>query len=233
MDTLIWVLLLVLLFLFFFWNPSATYDTAADQKQGVSPNIIQAIIESIQKNHPEEVPLETLFINSKALGEYSARFMFFNTVGYYGTQYDVQAKVSPEGSVQILNISASAHVDNYDSGFTPYKPDQYQDYADISKALDNKLQSELTNYRQSETHRQTNPFETSKVSEAYSKNINADADMRKFFSSEQPVSFSPDSAEPGTAQRPGRPVGAVATGGPSPVRSGEMLASGDRVFNLQ
>ena len=219
MDTLIWVLLLVALFLYFFWNPTASYDTAADQKQGVSPNIIQAIIESIQKDHPDEVPLETLFINSKALGEYSARFMFFNTVGYFGTQYDVQAKVSPEGSVQILNVSASAHVDNYDSGFTPYKPDQYQDYTDISKTLDNKLQSELTNYRQSETQRTADQFETAKVVDAYEKNINADADMRKFFSSEQPINFSTSSGS--------------AVPGPSPARSGEMVASGDRVFNLQ
>jgi hypothetical protein len=217
MDTLIWVLLLVALFLVFFWKPQEAYDVAADQKQGVSPNIIQAIIEAIQKDHPDEVPLETLFINSKAAGEYSARFMFMNTVGYFGTQYDVQAKVSPEGSVQITNISTSAQVDNYDSGFTPYKPDTYQDYTDISKTLDSKLMDELANYKKST--QSTDAFSTENVSKLYSQNITTDADMQKFFSSEPTSSFttSPGSTAPG----------------PSPARSGDIVASGDRVFNLQ
>ena len=215
---IIWVLLLVALFLFFFWRPQANFDVAADQKQGVSPDIIQAIIESIQKEHPDEVPLETLFINSVGDNTYSSRFMFFNSAGYFGTQYDVQARVSPEGSVQILNMSTSAQVDKYDSGFTPYMPDNYRDYTDISKSSEAQLQKELTNFRKTPIDQKV--FETQSVASKYNQNITTDQSMQKFLATEQKTSFS---------NQP--PATSTYLSGPSPARSGEMLAPGASVFN--
>jgi hypothetical protein len=220
METWIWVLLVLVLFIFFFWKPVATFDMAADQKQGISPNIIQVIIEGIQKEHPDEVPLETLFINKVGNDTYSARFMFLNTQGYFGTQYDVQAKVSSEGSVVITNMSTSAEVDKYDSGFTPYIPDTYGDYSDITKNLDARLQSELTNSRQNYEKDQKARdlmLSTESMASKYNQNIQNTAGMAKYMSTTSANSFT--SASGSTVP------------GPSPARSGEMVASGASVFN--
>lgn len=222
METWIWIVLILVLFAFFFWKPVATFDTAADQKQGIAPDIIQVIIEAIQKEHPDEVPLETLFINKVGNDNYSARFMFLNTQGFFGTQYDVQAKVSPEGSVMITDMSTSAQVDKYDSGFTPYKSDTYGDYSNITKNLDSRLQSELTNSRQNYEKEQKSRdlmLSTESMATKYNQNIQADAAMAKFMATTSTNSFTPgvsaSSFEPG----------------PSPARSGGMIASGASVFN--
>lgn len=220
METWIWILLVLVLFIFFFWKPAATFDTAADQKQGISPNIIQVIIEAIQKEHPDEVPIETLFINKVGNDNYSARFMFLNTQGYFGTQYDVQAKVSSEGSVAITNISTSAEVDKYDSGFTPYKSDTYGDYSDIKKTLETRTQTELTNYRQNfEREQKARDLMLSSESMAskYNQNIQNTEGMTKFMSTTSSNYYTP---EPGST-----------IPGPSPARSGELIASGASVFN--
>jgi hypothetical protein len=220
MEVLIWALLIVLLYLFFFWKPESQYNIASDNKQGIPPNVIQAVIEAIQKDKPDEVPLETLFINTVGPDTYSCRFMFLNTQGYFGTQYDVKATVGPEGTVRIENISTSSKVDNYDSGFTPYKPDKYVDYTDIQKAADNKFQSELTSFRESQLKsNNSDEFSTEKVSAMYGQNIQRDADMQNFLSSEVQTSFtntaSPASTVPGS----------------SPARSGDIIAPGATVFN--
>ena len=220
METWIWVLLILVLFAFFFWKPVATFDTAADQKQGISPNIIQVIIEAIQKEHPDEVPLETLFINKVGNDNYSARFMFLNTQGYFGTQYDVQAKVSSEGAVAITNMSTSAEVDKYDSGFTPYKSDTYGDYSDITKTLEARTQTELTSYRQNferEQKARDLMLSTESMASKYNQNIQNTAGMAKFMSTTSSNYYTP---EPGST-----------IPGPSPARSGEMIASGASVFN--
>jgi hypothetical protein len=220
MEVLIWVILVVLLYLFFFWKPGSQFDMVPDKKQGIPPNVIQAVIEAIQKDKPNEVPLETLFINVVGPDTYSCRFMFLNSQGYYGTQYDVKAVVTPEGSVNIQNISTSSKVDNYDSGFTPYKPDRYVDYTDIQKATDNKFQNELSKFREAQLNPgSSNDFSTQKLSSMYGQNIQANADMQKFLSSQTQTSFtnsaSPDSSIPG----------------PSPARSGDIVAPGAPVFN--
>ena len=223
MESLIWVLLVVALFFLFFWKPQETFDVASDQKQGVSPDIIQAIIEAVQKQSPDEVPLETLFINMTGPDTFSTRFMFFNTQGYFGTQYDVQARVTPEGSVQIINMSTSAQVDKYDSGFTPFKPDSYTDYSDITKTSDAKLQSELTNFRkvQLDSTNKTDVFANQSISNKYNQNITTDQGMQKFFATEPQTTFT--NQAPASSYVPG----------PSPARSGGILAPGANVFNPQ
>lgn len=219
MEVLIWVLLVVLLYLFFFWKPESQYDMASDNKQGVSPNIIQAVIEAVQRDKPDEVPLETLFINLVGPDTYSCRFMFLNTQGYFGTQYDVQATVSPEGSVVIRNISTSAKVDNYDAGFTPYKPDRYVDYTDITKSTENRFQAELTKYRENQLNPLGDNLTTSKISSMYDKNIQANKEQQKFLQDQQQTSFT-NTASP-----------ASSVPGASPARTGDIVAPGAKVFN--
>jgi hypothetical protein len=220
MESWIWIVLILVLFAFFFWKPTAAFDVTADQKQGISPDIIQVIIEAIQKEHPDEVPIETLFINKVGDDAYSARFMFLNTQGYFGTQYDVQAKVSSEGSVVVTNMSTTAEVDKYDSGFTPYKPDTYGDYSDITKNLDARMQSELTNSRQNyekDQKARDTMLTTESMAAKYNQNIQNNSAMAKFMATTSANSFtsSPGSTVPG----------------PSPARSGNMVASGASVFN--
>ena len=220
MESWIWVLLVLVLLAFFFWKPTATFDVAADQKQGISPDIIQVIIEAIQKEHPDEVPLETLFINKVGNDTYSARFMFLNTQGYFGTQYDVQAKVTSEGSVVVTNMSTSAEVDKYDSGFTPYNPDTYSDYSDITKTLDARMQSELTNNRQNyekDQKARDTILSTESMASKYNQNIQNNSAMAQFMSTTSTNSFTPGNGS--------------AVPGPSPARSGNMVASGASVFN--
>jgi len=220
METWIWVLLVLVLFAFFFWKPTATFDKTADQKQGIPPDIIQVIIEAIQKEHPDEVPLETLFINKVGNDNYSARFMFLNTQGYFGTQYDVQARVTSEGSVAITNMSTSAEVDKYDSGFTPYKTDTYGDYSDITKTLETRAQTELTNYRQNyekEQKARDLMLSTESMASKYNQNIQNNAQMAKFMATTSSNYYAPESGS--------------TIPGPSPARSGELVASGASVFN--
>jgi len=220
METWIWIVLILVLFAFFFWKPTATFDVTADQKQGISPDIIQVIIEAIQKEHPDEVPLETLFINKVGNDTYSARFMFLNTQGYFGTQYDVQAKVSPEGSVAVTSMSTAAQVDKYDSGFTPYKVDTYGDYSDITKNLDARMQSELTNSRQNfekDQKARDTMLTTESMASKYNQNIQNNSAMANFMATTSTNSFTTGSGS--------------TVPGPSPARSGNIVASGASVFN--
>jgi len=197
------------------------FETAASNQQAIPPDVIQVIIEAVQKMHPDEVPLETLFINKNGEDKYNARFMFTNTQGFFATQYDVSAQVGSEGNVSILNISSTAQVDNYDSGFTPYKPDTYTDYTDISKFKNSKLQSELTNYRQkAQMPINTQWLSNESVMKSYGQNIQNDAAMAQYMATAPPTSYSA-----------GQPTTSTYAPGPSPARAGDMVASGARVFN--
>lgn len=139
--------------------------------------------------------------------------MFFNTSGFFGTQYDVKARISPEGSVQIINMSTSAQVDNYDAGFTAYTPDTYTGFDTINKSAEASLQSELTNYRKN-PNLDTKVFDTVNISSKY------DANMKKFMSTEPQTKFV--NSTPGAS---------TFVPGPSPVRMGVIVAPGADVFN--
>jgi len=136
----IWVILLVIaIVVLLLWKPAgATYDSTV-RRQAVSPDIIEVIIEAVQKTDPDIVPIETLFVNRVGDDQYSARLMFFNTRGYFGTQYDIRATVTGNGAVNITNLSSTSQVDQFDSGFSAYKPDGYRNYNDVSSALENQL----------------------------------------------------------------------------------------------
>ena len=145
MDT--WVILLGLaIFLFYIWQSrSPAYFDVENKVQAIPRDVISAIIDKIQEKNPDDAPLETVFINKIGDDTYAARFMFFNTQHYFGTQYDVQARVGTDGSVSIVNLSGSTQVDNYDSGFKPFKPDTYQDYKGVEDSLNQQLQTALKN----------------------------------------------------------------------------------------
>jgi hypothetical protein len=143
------ILLLVALILFLIWNSrqGAGYSAegspspAGPSDAPVSPDVTQVIIEQVQKRLPMTYPLETLYIKSRGGNVYDARFMFFNTDGYYGTQYDVSASVGSGGDVQILNQTETAVVG--DSANPGYKPDKYQSYDIIESNLDQQLRDAL------------------------------------------------------------------------------------------
>ena len=122
----------------------STYAVSdVDPTAPVPPVIIQAIIEKIQSSLPDTSPLETLFVNVQPDGSYNSRFMFYNTKYFYGTQYDVNAKVGQDGSVEILKIGDSAQIDPS----TGYKPDKYQPWASVQSNLDAQFKGALVGYK--------------------------------------------------------------------------------------
>jgi len=108
----------------------------------VSPNIIQVIIEALQKAEPWLQPIETIYITPKTGTQggvtYDTRLMFLDTRGFFGIQYDVTASVSPAGAVTLLSKVASSSPDR--SGpFQSYTPDKYQPFADVQADLNQQL----------------------------------------------------------------------------------------------
>ena len=136
-------IVLALIILFLIWNDrqTASYDAEVVTAERVPPDVTQVIIEKIQSSDPDIVPLETLFINHQGEGVYNSRFMFFNTRHFYGTQYDVQAKVDNDGSVTIMDRKDTAVADYARA----YKPDQYQSWDAIQGNLDKQLKDALSN----------------------------------------------------------------------------------------
>lgn len=117
---------------------SSLYATEAP----VSPNIIQVIIEALQKTEPWLQPIETIYITPKTGTQggvtYDARLMFLDTRGFFGVQYDVVASVSPAGAVTLMSKVTSSSPDR--SGpFQSYTPDKYQPFADVQSDLNQQL----------------------------------------------------------------------------------------------
>lgn len=142
------ILILVGVILFLIWNGRQTvrYEAAVKETETpsdapVSPDVIQVILEKVQEMATTIYPLETLYIKNSGKGTYDARFMFFNTDGYYGTQYDVKATVGDDGAVQILSKTETA-VEG-DAQNPGYVPDSYQSYDTIEQNLDRQLQDVL------------------------------------------------------------------------------------------
>jgi hypothetical protein len=128
-----------------FWNnrQSATYETAAGATVlPIQTDIVQVILEEVQRSLTDVVPIETLFVTRQGEDTYNSRFMFFNTSGFYGVQYDVQARVKQDGSVSIMSMTETARPD-YSSA---YVPDKYQSFDVIQANLDKQLKDALTSY---------------------------------------------------------------------------------------
>lgn len=138
-DAVTVLLLLVILFLVWNGRQTATYDQESPSEERVSPDVTQVILEKVQSMNPDFQPLETLFINHQGDDVYAARFMFIDTKHYYGTQYDVQARVNQNGSVDILNLTGTATADYSNA----YKPDRYESWTTIQNSLDDQLKQAL------------------------------------------------------------------------------------------
>ena len=89
-----------------FLNSSSVAGFAEPVTPQVPPNVIQVIIEALQRQEPWLQPVETIYVTPKSGAQsgitYDARLLFLDTRGFFGVQYDVTAGVSPEGAVQIL-----------------------------------------------------------------------------------------------------------------------------------
>lgn len=109
----------------------------------VPPVIIQAIIEKVQSSMPDMAPLDTLFVNIQPDGSYNSRHMFYNTKHFYGAQYDVNSKIGPDGSVEIVKVGNSAQVDPT----AGYKPDVYQPWKSVESNLDSQFKGALSGYK--------------------------------------------------------------------------------------
>lgn len=160
-DVIILVLVAALTFLVWNGRQTAGYDSPAPALSPspsfapVPPDVTQAILAKVQQTAKTIWPLETLYIKSSDKGVYDARFMFFNTDGYYGTQYDVKARVDG-GAVQILSKSETAI--EGDAQNPGYVPDTYQSYDVIEQNLDSQLRDAVKNSKSYEVW--NNPRQT-------------------------------------------------------------------------
>lgn len=141
------VLILAALIFFFVWNSRQTKSTYAaadiDRVAPVPPLVIQAIIEKFQSTRPDFVPIDTVFVNVQPDGSYLSRVMFYNTKRFFGTQYDIKAKIGDDGSVSILDVGDSSTVDpSYG-----YKEDKYQTWEDVQKKLGSQFAGALEGYK--------------------------------------------------------------------------------------
>lgn len=142
------VMILVLVILFMIWNDgrgtTSTYSAGdVNLTAPVPPNIVQAIIEKVQSMKPDIAPIDTVFVNIQPDGSYNSRIMFYNTKHFFGTQYDVNAKVDADGSVNILKLGDSSTVDPS----TGYKPDAYQPWAEVQENLTAQFKGALKGYK--------------------------------------------------------------------------------------
>jgi hypothetical protein len=134
------ILLLVVIVLFLVWNSRVNYTApVANDNVPVPADVIQAILEKVQSLKPDEYPIETLFITPQADGTYNSRFMFFNTKSFLGSQYDVKSKVSPDGTVEVVNMTDSVQPQQD----ITYKADVYKPYEDVTKSTDDQLKAVL------------------------------------------------------------------------------------------
>lgn len=130
---------------------NSTSNFAEPSTPPVPPNVIQVIIEALQKPEPWLQPVETIYITPKSGSQsgitYDARILFLDTRGFFGVQYDVTAGVSPGGAVQILSKTSSSAPDRT-GPFQSFRPDKYMAYDDINQSLNEQLSAVLTASRQ-------------------------------------------------------------------------------------
>lgn len=59
--------------------------------EGFEPEILQSTLNLIQEKEGSVYPVDTIYFNKNETGNgYMGRFMFLNTDGFYGVQYDVE-----------------------------------------------------------------------------------------------------------------------------------------------
>ena len=89
------------------------------KKEKFELEAIQNTINGIQEKDPDVYPIDTVYFNRNEAGnEYEGRFLFLNTKGFFGVQYDVKSD-----GTKILSISKSVPPE-YQSPFSGYETKQ-------------------------------------------------------------------------------------------------------------
>jgi hypothetical protein len=73
-------------------NEKAPVPLTRNVIEGFEPEILQNTLNLIQEREPNVYPIETVYFQKgeSAGGGYIGRFMFLNTDGFFGVQYDVE-----------------------------------------------------------------------------------------------------------------------------------------------
>lgn len=111
-------------------------DTQGPQKliEGFEPEILQNVLNLIQEKEPNVYPIDTVYFQKDG-DKYIGRFMFLNTDGFFGVQYDVETN----GAV-ITSLTKTVPPE-YQNPFSGYKvAEQYSKLVDVSApTVDMKL----------------------------------------------------------------------------------------------
>ena len=84
--------------------------------EGFEPELIQSTLNLIQEKEPNVYPIDTVYFQKAEGSEnYIGRFMFLNTDGFYGVQYDIET----DGTTLIsMKKSVPPEYQNPFSGYT-------------------------------------------------------------------------------------------------------------------
>lgn len=95
--------------------------------EAFEPEIIQNTLNLIQEREPNIYPIDTVYFQkNNGNSNYIGRFMFLNTDGFYGVQYDVET----DGNV-IVSLSKSVPPE-YQSPFSAYQAvEKYSKILDV------------------------------------------------------------------------------------------------------
>ena len=141
---------------YLFWSTSSLTAKYADpagpsNTPAVPRGIIQAIVEKIQAGTPWLQPINTVYINPirdpQGGTSYNARFMFLDTRGFFGEQYDVTAAVTPEGTVNLMKNTHTSSP-SADGPFERFVADKYQAYSDIRDSLGVQMKQTLQQFHE-------------------------------------------------------------------------------------
>jgi hypothetical protein len=95
--------------------------------EGFEPEILQSTMNLIQEREGNVYPIDTVYFNKNDTDSgYIGRFMFLNTDGFYGVQYDVETDGK---SLFSLNKSVPPEYKNPFSGYSTKQ--SYQDLMNI------------------------------------------------------------------------------------------------------
>jgi hypothetical protein len=103
------------IFLYIIRNETASRGIPIRIIEGFEPEILQNTLNLIQEREPNIYPIDTIYFQKGDSGEgYIGRFMFMNTDGFFGVQYDVET----DGNV-LTSVSKTIPPE-YESPFKGY-----------------------------------------------------------------------------------------------------------------
>ncbi len=104
------------------------------RRENFEPELIQNTINKIQETERNVYPVDTIYFNrNEETDTYEGRFMFLNTEGFYGTQYDV---VTDGSKIISLSKSIPPEFKNPFSGFVVKQ--SFKDMKSTAPVVDTK-----------------------------------------------------------------------------------------------